>query len=78
MSLGKPAIITDIVGNIELIENNVQGFVTPAKDSKSMAQAIVKMYDSPEKTMLWDCKSKNRWSVKFKQTVIKLKKFIKI
>lgn len=75
MSLGKPAIITDIEGNIELIENGIQGFVTPVRNSKAMAQAIVKMVDNPEKTteMGKAAKARIENELSSKQTVFKLK-----
>ena len=75
MSLAKPAIITDIAGNIELIENGVQGFVTPAKNSKAMAQAIAKLVDHPTKAkeMGFAAKARIENELSSKQTVVKLK-----
>ena len=75
MSLQKPAIITDIPGNVELIKNGESGFVTPAKNSKAMAQAIVNMYDNPEKTKQMGIAAKSRIEnqLSSKQTVIQLK-----
>lgn len=75
MSLAKPAIITDIPGNIELIENGVQGFVTPVKDSKAMAKAIVELVDNPIKTKEMGLAAKARIDneLSSKQTVFKLK-----
>ena len=75
MALGNPAIITDIPGNTELIENGVQGFVTPAKDAKAMAIAIEEMYDSPEKTKQMGNAAKARIEneLSAKQAVLKLK-----
>lgn len=75
MSLQKPAIITDIPGNVELINNGEQGFVTPVKNSKAMAQAIVKMFEHPEQTKSMGIAAKARidGDLSSKQTVIKLK-----
>ena len=75
MSLQKPAVITDIVGNIELIEDGIQGYVTPAKNSKAMAEAIVKMFDNPDKTKEMGIAAKTRidGELSSKQTVLKLK-----
>ncbi len=75
MALGNPAIITDIPGNTELIENGVQGYVTPAKDAKAIAAAIEKMYDSPEKTKQMGIAAKARIEneLSAKQAVLKLK-----
>tara|TARA_Y100000589_G_scaffold134689_1_gene128878 strand:- start:7156 stop:8247 length:1092 start_codon:yes stop_codon:yes gene_type:complete len=75
MSLQKPAIITDIPGNVELIEDGESGFVTPAKNSKAMAQAIVNMYDNPEKTKQMGIAAKSRIEnqLSSEQTMIELK-----
>jgi glycosyltransferase involved in cell wall biosynthesis len=44
MSLEKTPIITDIAGNVELVEDGVSGIVVPKKDPKSLAEAILKLY----------------------------------
>lgn len=46
MSLGTPAIITDIPGNREMIENGKSGLVVPKKDPAAMAAAILKTYEN--------------------------------
>jgi len=45
MSLGIPPIITDIPGNVELVEHGKSGIVVPSKDSKSLTEAILKIYN---------------------------------
>lgn len=45
MSLSIAPIITDIPGNVELVEDGVSGLVTPVRNSKSMADAIMKLYN---------------------------------
>ena len=50
MSMATPAVITDIPGNRELIEDGVSGYVVPKKDPKRMAEALLKMRRDPEKT----------------------------
>ena len=47
MSLGTPAIITDIPGNREMIEDGKSGWVVPKKQPQKMAEAILKSYNSP-------------------------------
>jgi len=44
MSLGTPAIITNIPGNRDMIEDGVSGYMVPKKDPQAMAQALLKMY----------------------------------
>ena len=75
MSLKKPAIITDIRGNIELIEDGKSGFITPVKNPKAMAQAIVWMYDNPEETKQMGLAAKSRIEnqLSSEHTVVQLK-----
>ena len=48
MCLGIPPIITDISGNVGLVINNESGIVVPAKDSKAIANAVIKLYENKE------------------------------
>jgi glycosyltransferase involved in cell wall biosynthesis len=48
MSLGTPAIISDIPGNIELVEDGVSGLVFPSKNSNALSVAILKLYNDRE------------------------------
>ena len=43
MSLSVAPLITDIPGNIELVENGVNGLVVPKENPKAMADAILKL-----------------------------------
>ena len=43
MSLGTPAIITDIPGNVELVSDGKSGLVVRSKHSEAIAEAILKM-----------------------------------
>jgi len=45
MSLGVPAIITDIPGNVELLEHGKSGLVVPSKDYVSLGKAILQIYE---------------------------------
>lgn len=44
MSLGVPAIISDIAGNRELVEHGESGWVFPSKNVKALKDAILKLY----------------------------------
>ena len=48
MSLGTPAIASDVGGNPHLVENGVNGLVVPPRDSAALADAIRKLYGSPD------------------------------
>jgi glycosyltransferase involved in cell wall biosynthesis len=47
MSLGKPVIASDAGGPAEVIENGVDGILVPPGDSKTMAEAIIKLINHP-------------------------------
>jgi glycosyltransferase involved in cell wall biosynthesis len=42
-ALGRPVIATYIAGNVELMENNLSGFLIPSGDIEALADAIEKM-----------------------------------
>jgi glycosyltransferase involved in cell wall biosynthesis len=44
MSIGATPVITDIPGNVELVEDRVSGLVVPMKDPKALAHAILELY----------------------------------
>ncbi len=48
MSVGTTAIITNIPGNREMIEDGVSGYFVPKKDPKAMAEALMKLYRDPD------------------------------
>ena len=49
MSQGKPAIVTDIPGNRDLVDDNKNGFLIPPRDTKKMSESILFMYQNPER-----------------------------
>jgi glycosyltransferase involved in cell wall biosynthesis len=48
MALGKPVIASDSGGPTEIIENGVQGILTPYGDYHALATAILKYLDNPK------------------------------
>jgi glycosyltransferase involved in cell wall biosynthesis len=44
MSIGVTPVITDIPGNVELVEDRISGLVVPMKDPKALANAILELY----------------------------------
>ena len=60
MALGIAPVITDIPGNVELVEHGVSGLVVPRKNPKALADAILKLYQNPEMCRQFGQKSKER------------------
>ncbi|MCB9197660.1 MAG: glycosyltransferase family 4 protein [Flavobacteriales bacterium] len=48
MSLGVAPVISDIIGNLELVENDKSGLVVRSKDSRGFAEALKKLYGNRE------------------------------
>ena len=48
MSLSKPCIVTNVGGNPEIIEDNVNGLVTPSDDEKMLITAIETLVEDQE------------------------------
>jgi len=48
MSLCKPAVVSDFGGNPEVVTDGENGLIVPTKDSAGIADAIVRIMDSPE------------------------------
>ena len=49
MALGKPAIVTNIPGNIDLVDNNENGFLIPPRNPGKISESILFMYQNPER-----------------------------
>jgi len=47
MSLEVAPVITDIPGNLELVEDGISGLVVPKRDGKAIAEAVLKLYNDP-------------------------------
>jgi glycosyltransferase involved in cell wall biosynthesis len=43
-----PAVVSDLGGPKELVEDGVTGYITPAQDAEAFADAIVKLMQAPE------------------------------
>jgi len=46
---GKPAIVTAVGGNVEAVQDGVNGLVVPPGDATALAAAIKVLHDSPER-----------------------------
>jgi len=49
MSIGLPAVVSDVGGNPKLIRDGENGLVFPRRDEKSLAKCIAQLMDDPEK-----------------------------
>jgi glycosyltransferase involved in cell wall biosynthesis len=66
MSLRKIVIATSVGGTAELVENGVNGFLHPPKDSKALADILEKVFTTPAKA--WESIKNagyNTWKEKF-------------
>ncbi|MCU4675555.1 glycosyltransferase [Catenovulum sp. 2E275] len=70
MSLGKPCIVTDAGGNPEIIENKVNGLVTPNDDAKLFAQAIVELASDPEMMQKMASSARSLFVEKFESKIM--------
>lgn len=66
MASGTPIIATDIDGNNEAVRNNNEGWLVPAGDSQSMANALVQMINLPEKKIEFRNKARKRVEQNFR------------
>ncbi len=48
MSLEKPAVVTDFGGNPEMITEGENGLIVPTRDGKALAEAMMRIMESPE------------------------------
>lgn len=65
MSLGLPAVVTSFGGNPGVIEDGVNGFLVPEKDSDAMAEAIVRIMGDPTLYDTLSAGAKTRFGEKF-------------
>ncbi len=47
MALGKPAVVTAVGGNADVVENGVSGILVPPSDVNALAQGILQLIRSP-------------------------------
>lgn len=48
MAMGRPVITTDAIGCRETVEDGVNGFLVPVRDSDALAEAMLRFIDNPE------------------------------
>ncbi len=45
LAIGKPIVCTSVGGNPEIVENGVNGFVVPPRDSSALAAALLRLFE---------------------------------
>lgn len=75
MSLGIPSIITEIPGNKELIIDDESGLIVPAKNTKELSEAILRLYMNPSlcKVLGENAKRRIKNHLNSSQTIIQTK-----
>ncbi len=77
MSLGITPIITNIPGNVELVEDGVTGVVVKSKSSKSLASGIMTLYNNRDLCTQMGVKSNQRVATNLNsdKTILEYKEF---
>lgn len=75
MSLEKAVIITDIAGNVELVDDGKSGLVVPKKNATAFKDAILKLYNDRDLTSTLAVNAKKRIDAELstEQTIQKVK-----
>ena len=71
MALGLPVVSTNAGGLPYLIENHVDGLLTPVNDEKKMAEAILNLLNNPEMPVVL-CKNAREKVERFDENVVKV------
>lgn len=72
MALGLPIVSTNVGGLPYLIENNVNGLLTPVNDEKKMVEALVTLLQDPEMSAVL-CKNAREKAERFDERAVKIK-----
>lgn len=65
MRSGVPVVLTDVVGNRDVVESGVSGLVAPFGDVKALAEGIVSLLDDPTMAGLMALAARRRFEEKF-------------
>ena len=60
LAYGTPVIASANKGSMEIIEDNINGYIVPLADPDSLAKSIQKIYQSPDKLKILAKNSKNK------------------
>jgi glycosyltransferase involved in cell wall biosynthesis len=62
MSLGIPAVVTDVGGNPEVVKDGVTGYLVPSNDDEMFANAIIRLGSDPSLAQKFSENSKKKFS----------------
>lgn len=65
MSLGIPAVVTDVGGNPEIVEQGLTGLLTPSDDDRAFADAMMSLYRAPERASVMSKECRKRFEQRF-------------
>jgi len=60
MATGVPAVVTDVGGNSEVVEDKVTGCLVPLNDDDAMAKCIVELLINKDKSLCYSNNAKER------------------
>jgi glycosyltransferase involved in cell wall biosynthesis len=65
MAYGRPTVVSDTGGNAELVEDGVSGYVVPPGDPELLAEAILKLFNDPQKREQFGAEARRRLESRF-------------
>lgn len=65
MAAGKPAVVTQVGGNPELVKDGVTGALVPPKDAEALALALCGLLSDPDKRRQYGAEARKRVAEKF-------------
>lgn len=65
MSLGIPAVVTDVGGNPEIVDDGRTGFLTPSDNAPAFAEAMSRLHGSPSLSLSMSENAKQRFQQHF-------------
>lgn len=72
-SVGKTVVATAVDGTVEIIDDNVNGILVQPKDSKQIADAIIKIHNDPNGMVDFKNNALKKYKEKFSYEVLKYK-----
>ena len=70
-SYGLPCVVSDIPGNVKVVQDGVNGLVVPVGDVNALAQAIIRLLDGPELRVQLGSQAREKVSAEFSLSSVK-------